>query len=135
MRDDKIFITHYQKKYMTSANNNELENKKNILFFKYKSLQDMLKIILYTSQSPIGMMPMLYRINKNNTDILFIQTGSIGGAVIHYIIPTEKIEKKFIQLKRLTGEYHIVENLGTDTLSLYIPIIELEDANIQFPIL
>jgi hypothetical protein len=114
-------------------NNKQTENNKNLVFFKYKSLEDMLKVILYSSQSPIGLIPMLYHTFKNNKEILFIQTGNIGGATIHYFIASENILKKYIQLKRLTGEFNFVDNIGLDTLSIYIPILELEDANILFP--
>ncbi len=114
-------------------NKNQSEYIKNLVFFKYKSLEDMLKVILYSSQSPIGLIPMLYNTIKNNKKVLFIQTGNIGGATIHYFIPSENILKKYIQLKRLTGEFNFVEHIGLDTLSIYIPILELEDANIPFP--
>src|ERR687890_2738550 len=100
-------------------NNKQTENNKNLVFFKYKSLEDMLKVILYSSQSPIGLIPMLYHTFKNNKEILFIQTGKIGGATIHSFLPEEKISKKFIQLKRLTGEFNYVEHIGLDTLSIY----------------
>ncbi|HEY6535815.1 MAG TPA: hypothetical protein VIY08_08495 [Candidatus Nitrosocosmicus sp.] len=116
-----------------NPNNNDPGSSKNITFFKYKSLEDMLKVILYSSQSPIGLIPMLYYINKNNQEILFIQTGNIGGVTIHYFVLQEKIHKKFIQLKRLTGEFNFVENIGLDTLSIYIPILELENINFGFP--
>ena len=115
-------------------NNTELEvNDKNLTFFKYKSLEDMLKVILYSSQSPIGLIPMLYHTYKNNKEILFLQIGNLGGSTIHYFINSEKIMKKFIQLKRLTGEFNYVEHIGLDTLSIYIPILELEEVNFQFP--
>src|SRR3954451_7590843 len=119
---------------MSNINNNaESEFNKNLMFFRYKSLEDMLKVILYSSQSPIGLIPMLYHTTKNDKEILFIQTGNIGGTTIHYFTPSEKIGKKFIQLKRLTGEYNFVEHIGLDTLSIYIPILELEEVNIYFP--
>jgi hypothetical protein len=116
-----------------SYNNSESGLNNNSTFFRYKSLEDMLKVILYSSQSPIGLIPMLYHTVKNDKEILFIQTGNIGGTTIHYFIPTEKIEKKFIQLKRLTGEFNFVEHIGLDTLSIYIPILVLEEVNIYFP--
>jgi len=114
-------------------NNNKSEINKNLTFYKYKSMEDMLKVILYSSQSPIGLIPMLYHTTKNNKEVLFIQTGNIGGTTIHYFIPSEKILKKFIQLKRLTGEFSFVEHIGFDTLSIYIPILELEEVSIYFP--
>jgi hypothetical protein len=116
-----------------NSNSNDLEINKNLAFFKYKSLEDMLKVILYASQSPIGLIPMLYHITIDKKDILFLQIGNLGGSTIHYFINPEKNLKKFIQLKRLTGEFNYVEHIGLDTLSIYIPILELEDASIQFP--
>lgn len=116
-----------------SYNNSESGFNNSPTFFKYKSLEDMLKVILYSSQSPIGLIPMLYHTTKNDKEVLFIQTGNIGGTTIHYFTPSEKIAKKFIQLKRLTGEYNFVEHIGLDTLSIYIPILELEEVNIYFP--
>ena len=70
---------------------------------------------------------------RTRKEILFIQTGNIGGITIHYFLPAEKISKKFIQLKRLTGEFNYVEHIGLDTLSIYIPILELEEVNLRFP--
>jgi hypothetical protein len=116
-----------------NSNSNDLEINKNLVFFKYKSLEDMLKVILYASQSPIGLIPMLYHIAIDKKDILFLQIGNLGGSTIHYFINSETNLKKFIQLKRLTGEFNYVEHIGLDTLSIYIPILELEEASIQFP--
>lgn len=114
-------------------NNNHSEYSKNLVFFKYKSLEDMLKVILYSSQSPIGLIPMLYHTIKNNQEVLFIQTGNIGGTTIHYFLPSENMLKKYVQLKRLTGEFNFVDHIGLDTLSIYVPILELDDVNIPFP--
>lgn len=116
-----------------NGNNYNSEYGKNLVFFKYKSLEDMLKVILYSSQSPIGLIPMLYHTIKNNHEVLFIQTGNIGGTTIHYFRPSEHMLKKFIQLKRLTGEFNFVDHIGLDTLSIYVPILELDDVNISFP--
>jgi hypothetical protein len=63
-------------------------------YMKYKTLEDMLKVILSASQSVFSYMPMLYHIYYNNQEILFIQTGMIGGVIIHYIIQNEKPNKK-----------------------------------------
>ena len=116
-----------------NENNNHSEYNKNLVFFKYKSLEDMLKVILYSSQSPIGMIPMLYHTIRNNQEVLFIQTGNIGGTTIHYFLPSENMLKKYVQLKRLTGEFNFVDHIGLDTLSIYVPILELDDVNISFP--
>ena len=98
------------------------------IYLKYKTLEDMLKVILFSSQSALGLTPMLYHINYDNQQILFIQTGAVGsGIIVHYIIQNAKPNKKFIELKRLTGEFNFVDKIGTDTQSLYIPLLELEE--------
>jgi hypothetical protein len=76
---------------------------------------------------------MLYHIDYNNQQILFIQTGAVGGIIVHYIVQTDKSSKKFIELKGLTGEFVFVDRIGTDTQSLYIPILELEKSTFIFP--
>jgi hypothetical protein len=103
-------------------------------YLKYKSLEDMLKVIVYSAQSAMGLTPMLYHINYNNQQILFIQTGAIASTIIHYIVLNEKPIKKFIELKRLTGQFSFVDSIGTDTQSLYIPILELEESTLNFPV-
>jgi len=105
----------------------------NLIYLKYKSLEDVLKVIVYSAQSALGLTPMLYHIAYNNYQIIFIQTGSIGGSTIHYIMLDEKPSKKFIELKRLTGEYQFVDRIGTDTQSLYVPVLELEKSTLRFP--
>ena len=103
-------------------------------YLKYKNLEDMLKVIVYSAQSAMGLTPMLYHINYNNKQILFIQTGAIASTIIHYIVLNEKPTKKFIELKRLTGQFSFADNIGSDTQSLYIPILELEESTLKFPI-
>ena len=104
-----------------------------LIYLKYKSLEDVLKVIVYSAQSAIGLTPMLYHIAYNNHQIIFIQTGSIGASTIHYIMLDEKPSRKFIELKRLTGEYQFVDRIGTDTQSLYVPVLELEKSTLRFP--
>ena len=103
------------------------------VYLKYKALEDMLKVIVYSSQSALGLTPMLYHLKHENREILFIQTGAVGTSIVHYVVQSNKPEKKFIELKRLTGEFVYVDALGTDTLSLYIPILELEKVTYSFP--
>ena len=105
-----------------------------IIYLKYKDLSDMLKVILFSSQSALGLTPMLYHITHKSKEILFIETGALGGALVHYIVEKEKPIEKFIELKQLTGEYNFVEKIGTDTHSIYIPILELDTTSIEFPI-
>jgi hypothetical protein len=104
-----------------------------IIYLKYKNLEDMLKVILFSAQSALSLIPMLYHINHNNQQILFIQTGAVGGIIVHYITQTDKSNKKFIELKRLTGEFVFVDRIGTDTQSLYIPVLDLEKSTLIFP--
>ena len=66
-------------------------------------------------------------------EILFIETGALGGALVHYIVEKDQPSKKFIELRQLTGEYNFVEKIGNDTHSIYIPILELDSASIEFP--
>ena len=103
-------------------------------YLKYETLEDLLKVIVYTAQSALGLTPMLYYITYNNQQILFILTGAGGGLIINYTVQNEKPSKKFIELKRLTGEFSFVDNIGTDTQSLYIPIIKIVESTLKFPI-
>jgi hypothetical protein len=103
-------------------------------YLKYETLEDLLKVIVYSAQSALGLTPMLYYINYNNQQILFILTGAGGGININYIVQNEKPSKKFIELKRLSGEFSFVDSIGTDTQSLYVPIIKIEKSTLKFPI-
>ena len=102
-------------------------------YLKYRGYDDLLKVILYSSQSMLGTTPLIYHINHNGQNIIFIQTGMVGSMVVHYLAATEKPKKKFVELKRLTGEFSFVEKIGSDSMSLYIPILELEKATLDFP--
>ena len=108
------------------------QNQDSITYLKYKNLEDMLKVIIYSAQSALGLTPMLYHINYDNQQILFIYTGAVGSVIVHYNIQNEKPIKKFIELKRLTGQFSFVDSIGTDTLSLYIPILELHSSTLKF---
>jgi hypothetical protein len=104
-----------------------------ISYLKYQNLGDMLKLILYAAESPLGSSPMLYHIKYNEKDILFIESG-ILTPVINYIVQDKEPPKKWIELKRLTGEYNFVDKIGNDSQSLYIPIPELEKSSFNFPL-
>jgi hypothetical protein len=105
-----------------------------IVYLKYQNLEDMLKVIIYSAQSVLGVMPMLYHINHNNKQVLFIQTGTVGGVTIHFLIQNEMPTKKFIQLKRLSGEFAFVDSIGTNAQSIYVPILHLEKSTLAFPV-
>ena len=104
-----------------------------ISYMKYQNLGDMLKVILYAAESPLGSSPMLYYIKSDNKDILFIESGVLTP-VIHYIIQDKEPTNRWIELKRLTGEYSFVNKIGNDSKSLYIPILELEKCTFKFPL-
>ncbi len=104
------------------------------VYLKYEDLADMLKVILYSSQSMLGVIPMLYYINHNSRHLLFIQTGTVGNATVHYIAEKDKPAMKFIQLKRLTGDYAFVNAIGSDAQSIYVPILKLEKSTFDFPL-
>ncbi len=103
-----------------------------ITYLKYKSYDDLLKVILYSSQSVLGAVPLIYHMKYHDQDIIFIQTGTIGGSIVHYLSNKEKPPKKFIELKRLSGEFSFVDKIGNDGMSLYIPILELERSTLEF---
>ena len=104
-----------------------------IVYLKYQNLQDMLKVIIYSAQSMLGVIPMLYHISHAGKDVLFLQTGAVGGVTVHYVVQNEKPSKKFIQLKRLSGDYSFIDGIGTDAQSLYVPILQLEKSTLAFP--
>jgi hypothetical protein len=101
-------------------------------YLKYRTLNDMLKVIVYSAQSALGLTPMLYHIVHQGQDILFIQTGTVGGVVVHFVIEAHMPKEKFIQLKRFTGEFSFVESIGTDAQSIYVPILELDASTLKF---
>lgn len=104
-----------------------------VTYLKYKNYDDLLKVILYSSQSVLGVIPLLYHVKYNSQNVVFIQTGAVGGIVIHYLIVKDTIAKKFIELKRLSGDFTFVDKLGNDSMSLYIPVLELESSTLKFP--
>lgn len=103
-------------------------------YLEYETLKDMLKVILYTSQSFMSITPLLYYINYQDKNILFIHTGIVGGVVTHYHVLGKKPTKKFIELNKLTGEFELVENIGSNVQSIYIPIVALTKSTLKFPI-
>jgi len=104
-----------------------------VTYLKYRNYDDLLKVILYSAQSMLGTVPLIYHVKDGNQNVVFIQTGALGGMTIHYIFISEKPTKKYIELKRLTGDFSFVEKIGIDGMSLYIPILELEKATLKFP--
>lgn len=111
------------------------ENTKfNYRYLKYSSLEDMFKIILSSAQSALGISSLLYFLNYKNQNIMFIYNSSIGSSLIHYNILSEKPLTKFIQLNKQSGEYKYIDDVGNESHSIYIPILELENTTLEFPI-
>jgi hypothetical protein len=46
----------------------------------------------------------------------------------------EKPLTKFLQLNKQSGEYKYIDDVGNESHSIYIPILELENATLEFPI-
>ena len=109
-------------------------NKFNFRYLKYSSLEDMFKIILSSSQSALGISSLLYFLNYKNQNLMFIYNSSIGSSLIHYNILSEKPLTKFIQLNKQSGEYKYIDDIGNESHSIYIPILELENTTLEFPI-
>lgn len=65
-------------------------------YLEYETLKDMLKVILYTSQSFMSITPLLYYINYQDKDILFIHTGIVGGIVAHYYLSVKNRRRKLL---------------------------------------
>lgn len=111
------------------------ENTKfNFRYLKYSSLEDMFKIILSSAQSALGISSLLYFLNYKNQNIMFIYNSSIGSSLIHYNILSEKPLTKFIQLNKQSGEYKYIDDVGNESHSIYIPILELENTTLEFPL-
>ena len=108
-------------------------NKSNLKYLKYNSLDDMLKIVLSSAQSALGISSLLYFLNYKNQNLMFINNSSIGSSIIHYNIISERPSTKFIQLNKQNGKYNYVNDVGNDPHSIYIPILELENTTLEFP--
>jgi hypothetical protein len=104
-------------------------------YLEYSTLEDMLKVILYTSQSMFAIVPMLYYISDDNSrrHIIFIQTGIVGGVVVHYFVAERKPANKFIELNKLTGKFSFVDSIGSEAQAIYIPILGLKRSTLHFP--
>lgn len=109
-------------------------NKYNFRYLKYSSLEDMFKIILSSAQSALGISSLLYFLNYKNQNLMFIYNSSIGSSLIHYNILSEKPLTKFIQLNKQSGEYKYIDEVGNESHSIYIPILELENTTLEFPL-
>jgi hypothetical protein len=64
---------------------------------------------------------------------MFFVESDILIPVINYILQHKEPPKKWIELKRLTGEYSFVDKVSNDAKSLYIPKLELEKSTFNFP--
>lgn len=103
-------------------------------YLQYENLKDLLKIILYTSQSFMAITPMLYYIKYKDKDVLFVHTGLVGGVVAHYLLLDEKPSTKFVELNKITSEYKFTNTVGSNSQSIYIPIVNLVRSTLAFPL-
>jgi hypothetical protein len=103
-------------------------------YLQYENLKEMLNVILYTSQSFMTIIPLLYHITYNNNEILFIHTGIVGGVVAHYHVLEGKPATKFIELNKISSDFKFVEKSGSNPQSIYIPIVNLVKSTLMFPI-
>jgi len=103
-------------------------------YLQYENLKDLLSVILYTSQSFMTITPLLYHITYQKKEILFIHTGIVGGIVSHYHIIEDKPSKKFIELNKMTGDFDFVDSVGSNTQSIYVPIVRLIKSTLRFPV-
>ena len=131
---EKSFSISSISRRQESENKPVTPSSSSISYLKFQNLADMLKVILYAAESPLGSSPMLYHIRSDNKDILFIESGILAPVVHYYIIQDKEPTNKWIELRRLTGEYSFVDKIGNDTKSLYIPVLELEKSSFDFPI-
>ena len=103
-------------------------------YLEYENLNEMLNVILYTSQSFMAILPQLHYITYHDKEILFIHTGLVGGIVAHYHIIKEKPNKKFVELNKMTSDYGFVDAVGANPQCIYIPIVRLIRSTLRFPI-
>jgi hypothetical protein len=103
-------------------------------YLQYENLKDLLSVILYTSQSFMTITPLLYHITYQKKEILFIHTGIVGGIVSHYHIIEDKPSKKFVELNKMTGDFDFVDSVGSNTQSIYVPIVRLIKSTLRFPV-
>ncbi len=136
----KIFFSHLLLILLARSNNGyyllinvSVNTKSNLKYLKYNSLEDMLKIVLSSAQSALGVSSLLYFLNYKNHNLMFIYNSSIGSSIIHYNIISEKPSTKFIELNKQNGKYKYVDDIGNDSHSIYIPILELENTTLEFP--
>jgi hypothetical protein len=103
-------------------------------YLQYENLKDLLNVILYTSQSFMTITPLLYYIQYQNKEILFVHTGIVGGVVAHYHILEEKPRNKFVELNKMTGDFNFVSGVGSNAQSIYVPVVRLVKSTLAFPI-
>ena len=103
-------------------------------YLQYENLKELLNVILYTSQSFVSITPLLYHITYQNTEILFVHTGIVGGVVAHYHVIEEKPLKKFVELNKMTGDFNFADGVGSNPQSIYVPVVRLIKSTLMFPI-
>jgi len=103
-------------------------------YLQYERLNDLLNVILYTSQSFMAIIPSLYHITYKNKEILFVHTGMVGGVVAHFHVIDEKPGARYIEFNKKTFQYYFVDSIGSNQQSIYIPIVKLIKSTLLFPL-
>jgi N-acetyl-anhydromuramyl-L-alanine amidase AmpD len=103
-------------------------------YLQYEDLNDLLNVILYTSQSFMAITPSLYHVTYKNKEILFVHTGMVGGVVAHFLVIAQKPTAKYIEFNKKTFQSHFVDSVGSNQQSIYIPIVKLIKSTLLFPL-
>jgi len=103
-------------------------------YLEYENLNEMLNVILYTSQSFMAILPQPQYITYHDKEMLFIHTGIVGGIIAHYHILKERPIKKFVELNKMTGDLGYVDAVGANSQCIYIPIVRLIKSTLRFPV-
>ena len=73
-------------------------------------------------------------LTRENSRIVFIHTGLVGGIVVHYYILEEKPSKKFVELNKMLTDFRFVDAIGANPQCVYIPIVRLNRCILRFQI-
>ncbi|MDQ4074457.1 MAG: hypothetical protein M3162_09180 [Thermoproteota archaeon] len=103
-------------------------------YLQYERLNDLLNVILYTSQSFMAITPSLYHITYKNEELLFVHTAMVGGVVAHFHVVDEKPTTRYIEFNKKTFQYYFTDSIGSNQQSIYIPIVKLIKSTLSFPL-
>jgi hypothetical protein len=123
-----------------TTSNSRITIRNSVLFFSVNAIISfslLLLLVLLTFDDAVE--------DNDDDDELFILYTIILYNLVHYTVQSDKPNKKFIELKRLSGEFSYVDKIGSDSISLYVdkigsdsislyvPVLELEASSFNFP--